>query len=337
MNTNFDLDKPVSLLGRSLPLRLTLIIGGVGAWLAVMLVRCGMSAVQALGDAVLMAAGLLLITSTTRSVSLKTLSSLFLRGAFTMGLTVLVGNVVPRGDARGLIIPPIEQILWMLPPLLVLWRWRHRNLWSIGASDVLLMMFASGLGYEVVENAYMRAANQWSSTPLILLPTSILAGDRIHGEFLKNGHALWSALVGASIGIGLVYRHNRPFALIISTIGILAALFDHVAVNAHNTALHVLTGNGYLCAILALVMIGAAILVDSIVLRGITDNFKQYIESAKGKRTLERRLYQRSFVYADWYSSRAESASAQTAREAALWLLYQQSQTGAPPPPAAHD
>lgn len=217
----------VTLGQTTMPLRL--VVGVVGAllWLLIMVLQTGEHAFTALFTNLLFVGPLILLATLTRTVSLRLLVALFLTGAFLMGVMLIAGIfLAPMGDAgSGWIGPILEEVLKLAPVVYLLWRWRGRRTWSLGATDVMIMAAASGAGFGLVEDAHIRAKFGWPDQIDWLPVTEIIAGRVI------PGHAIWTTIAGAGLGIALMVRHLRlpALALAIGAFGWVIA--DHVTNN----------------------------------------------------------------------------------------------------------
>lgn len=217
----------LTLGSTAVPVQLVVGLVGVLLWLLIMLLQTGEHAVTAIVTNLLFLVPLLLLGSLTRTVSLRILSALFLTGAFLMGVMLVVGIVLePLGDAAsGWVGPALEEVLKLAPVVYLLWRWRGRKTWSLGATDVLLMAAFSGAGFGLVEDAHIRAKFGWPDQ-IDWLPVTEIIGGRVIA-----GHAIWTTIVGAGLGVALMIRHRRlpAVALAIGAFG--WVLVDHVTNN----------------------------------------------------------------------------------------------------------
>ena len=211
---------------KSYPVRLLVTLAGAMLWLGSMLVETGTGGIVAIWTNLLFLLPLVAICSATRTVTLRQLLSLLFLGGFMMGLALFVINTIaPATAARPLIVPAIEESSKIAPVLFLLSRWRKSRIWRLAASDVLLMAAASGAGFGLVEDAYIRHRFGWPAQ-LDWLPVTEITGGRIIA-----GHAIWTALAGVGIGLAILLRSRRRVALTVGGSGFILSLFDHISNN----------------------------------------------------------------------------------------------------------
>lgn len=210
-----------------LPLRLVVAIGGILVWLLIMLAQTGEHALTAIATNLAYLLPLVVLGTLTRTVSLRLLGTLFLIGAFLMGVMLVAGIfLAPLGDqASGLVGPLLEEALKIGPVVFLLWRWRAHRTWSIGATDVVLMAAMCGAGFGLVEDAHIRAKAGWPDQ-IPWLPVTEIIGGRV-----IPGHAIWTTIAGVGIGLGLMMWHVRPAAAGLALGGAALAAMDHVSNN----------------------------------------------------------------------------------------------------------
>lgn len=259
--------------GIRLPLRVLALIVGVTLWLGTMLVRTGGRGIGALWAHALFLFVLVGIGSLTRTLPISRLLRVTFFGGALMGLMYLLGILVVTplvgqvSQARDLLVPILEQALYLVPVVPVVWasvRGRQRNL---GATDVLLLGAAVGVGFGVVEEAYLYTH---SSDYLSWLPTVYVGPLR-----LAASHAVWAALGGAMIGLGLLLRRRGRVWLVVAASGSVIAALDHVANNYSTWSdtlaglLNLVTLNGWLVVFLFLGVAGACLAGDRYVYRRV--------------------------------------------------------------------
>ena len=204
-------------------------VAAVVVWLGLMLFATGASGLVALWTAAAFFVPLVLIGSFTRTVSLRLLAWLILIGGFAMALAWLGGALFsvfvksPTAPLRALVIPPMEEILKLAPVLFVVWRWRRSGTWTFGVTDLLLMGAASGLGFGIVEHAYVAHSRfGW--------PGQIgLAAD--HGtprDAADRGTRDLDRDRRATVGLGLMLRHRPRLAILVGVSGIAWTTLDHI-------------------------------------------------------------------------------------------------------------
>ncbi len=214
-------------------MRLALAVPGVIIWLLIGGLLTGFDNILAAFAANAgFVAGLFLLASLTRTVSAMTVVRAFLLGASAMAVMLLIAQ--PLGalatDPSNTVDPIAEELLKLAPLGILLWQARRYRIWQLGATDILLLAVAAGAGFAVVEDAYIRMDQGWGET-LPFLPTTEIYVDRIRGSRIIAGHAIWTGLAGATIGLAWLMARIRP-ALAMAPLGFLIALADHIANNS---------------------------------------------------------------------------------------------------------
>jgi RsiW-degrading membrane proteinase PrsW (M82 family) len=240
-----------------------IVTAGVVLWLGSMFFKTGGSGFIALATAALFMAGLIILGSTSRTVTLRHLLWLFLMGGAMMGVGYLGGMLAPDYPANAFVIPPMEETLKLAPVLWILWQGRRARTWSVGVTDVMLMGAASGAGFALVEDAYIRHAVGWSAH-LAWLPITEISGGR-----LIVGHAIWTALAGMTIGWALLLRNRGKVAIGLGVCGYVWSILDHAAnnyaVHVHGWSanfLNIVTGYGWISIWLFSIGFIGAIAID---------------------------------------------------------------------------
>jgi RsiW-degrading membrane proteinase PrsW (M82 family) len=184
-------------------------------------------------------AWMLLVTSFTRTLPLRTLATFWFVGAFTvMALNLLIARpmdaIVGGGDlASSYLGPLIEELIKALPIVAFFaYRvWRHS--WQLSATDGLLLGFVIGAGFGTYEDAaYGRVwgsgfdGTSWS----VLFPTI----SEFRGDMLP-GHDSLTALVGLGVGFGFLYRRYRV-AWIVPLVAWLIVVAEHITGNLRDVA-----------------------------------------------------------------------------------------------------
>jgi RsiW-degrading membrane proteinase PrsW (M82 family) len=243
--------------------RQLLALAGVVFWLVMMLVYTGAEGVVALWTALVFLAALVVLTSATRTVSIRQVTSLFLLGGFTMGLAHFVAQFMNHSALRDSTVPPMEEMFKIAPVLFVLWRGRRSTTWTLGVTDVMLMAAASGVGFGMVEDAYIRHNHGWPAH-IDWLPLTEITGGR-----LIVGHGIWTALAGITLGLALLLRSRRELAIGLGASGFLWSALDHIANNfgvgqrgALANFLNGITGQGWVTFYLFVVGVVIAIGFD---------------------------------------------------------------------------
>lgn len=258
--TKEDWGGRVKILGGALTLRQAVTIGGIAIWIAVMLLRTGAGGIASLRTTAHFLLTLLVLSLLTRSISLRALTSVFLAGGFMMGAVAVAGKMV--GLTYGSVatyacVAIVEEAAALAPVLLLLWRWRKRKLWTLGATDISLLFAFSGAGLALVETAYILQSRTIDQLPWF--PVISWDGDRIRGTHLFNGHEIWTCIAGQSIGVAWLLRSKGSAVWLIALAGIALGIIDHFCLDARGggfmvDALAGITLQGYL--VLAIFVLG---------------------------------------------------------------------------------
>jgi RsiW-degrading membrane proteinase PrsW (M82 family) len=200
---------------------------GATFWIGDMIVHTGWAGIAELRASLYFVIELVIITSATRTIDLDRVASMYCLGGGMMAVMFLVSAVftslVPSPDAvsRQFVVPLMEEALKLAPVAFFLWRRRGTRLWSVGASDVLLLAVASGAGFGLVEEAYYHH----DLGPTLALDWFPLT--RINGATLTVGHATWTGLAGATLGLALLWRPRKPLNYLLAGSGLLWSIIDH--------------------------------------------------------------------------------------------------------------
>ncbi len=253
--------------------RRVIFITGVCLWLGSMLVQTRLDGIIALWTGALLLGELFIVTTPTRTVTISQLIQPLCLGGAMLGVVVLAGVVFDAtigpgvGRLRDLTIPLVEEVIKLLPVLWILWRERNGRAQTLGVTDVLLIAAACGVGFGLVEDAFIRHNEGWSR-PLWWLPTSEII-HRPEVTQLIAGHGAWTGLAGLTLGLALILRRPRTLMTIVSISGLAWSAIDHTGTNYGNShhdalgaALRFVNGDGWFTAYLFLVGVVAAIFFD---------------------------------------------------------------------------
>jgi RsiW-degrading membrane proteinase PrsW (M82 family) len=267
----------VSWRGQPITGRQLVTWAGAGIWLLLMFVSTGTSGIVALWTALVFLASLVVLTSATRTVSIRKVISLFLLGGFTMGLAHFVAQFLNHSALRDFTVPPMEEMFKIAPVLFVLWRGRRSTTWTLGVTDVMLLATASGVGFGMVEDAYIRHNHGWPAH-IDWLPLTEITGGR-----LIVGHGIWTALAGITLGLALLLRSRRELAIGLGASGFLWSTLDHIANNfgvgqrgALASFLNGITGQGWVTFYLFVVGVVIAIGFDLYIIHGQLPRFPDF-------------------------------------------------------------
>jgi len=246
---------------------------GVTVWIGNMLLRTGGSGFAALTSSLYFLFFLVLVTSATRTMTIGRLAGFYCLGGAMMTAMYFIAleYTAMEGDryfSRILFVPFMEETLKIAPVAFALWRWRNSRFWTLGASDVVLMAAASGAGFGLVEDAYIRLHTGSWEAPIGWLPVASITGDHLVG-----GHAIWTALAGGTLGLALLWRRLGKARYALAASGWVWSLLDHISNNyaaglsiRHDDSLHdflqTIGGNGYYTISFFVAAVALAIAAD---------------------------------------------------------------------------
>lgn len=262
-----------------IPVRLLVLVGGTLVWVVAMFLVGGGEALSAVWTNALFLVPLVLVGSLVRTVTLRSIVLMVFAGGALMGvmylLAQLIGPLLGSQGMRDFLIPFLEELLKVLPVLGFVWVGRRTHTWAIGATDLLLLAAASGAGFSVVEDASLRANSGWPDQIDWLPVTSLFGGHLI------VGHAIWTALAGATIGLALLLRARQSAFVIVlvGASGFAVAVLDHIANNygvgssdGLAGVLNFVTANGWIALMLFFAAAIGCVAVDAwIVYRRLPD------------------------------------------------------------------
>lgn len=266
----------VTLGSYRMSLKALLFCAAVTFWIGNMLLRTGGAGFTALWTTLFFLLLLTLVTSATRTMTIGRLAGFYCLGGAMMSLMYLLalvlGDIAPTllASTRWFLVPFLEETLKLAPVAFVLWRWRNTRLWTLGASDVLLMAGTSGAGFGLVEDAYIRMhQGNWHS-PFAWLPVAA-----VYGNHYVVGHDIWTALAGATLGLALLWRHGGRARYALGASGFLWSLLDHSANNfgrvSSGLGVHFLTaldGNGSFTIPFLFLAVAAVVALDAYIVYG---------------------------------------------------------------------
>lgn len=215
--------------------------------------------------------GLMVISRATTTVPLATTGTIVLCGGVMMGIAGSVGLQMARAIGVGNPFIPVlqaifEEILKLLPVVILLLRGRNFSSLTLGATDVFLLGVASGAGFAYSEDAFVHAA-AWQ-TQIVWLPATEVVNGR-----MVAGHAIWTGLAAGTLGLALMLQKHRSALLLIAPLGLVWALIDHITYNfAFNRndltgeMLNWVSGKGYITIVLFVVCYIAVLFFDRFVL-----------------------------------------------------------------------
>lgn len=268
---------------------------GVALWLVPTLVVTGIQGIAWFAFNLAFVLILTIIATPFRSITIQKIGTFFFAGGLTMGLTVLacmpMMKMLGTSPLRPFITVPLEEIFKLLPLLFLLWRGRKFSSFTLGATDILLMGAITGAGFAFVEDAYAHAANHSSLNNLsVWLPSSELINGRI-----VSGHAIWTGLAAATIGLGWLFRHlGKIFLLVACGLGLVISTTDHLALNYNQTQgalpwgasfFNLVSASGWLPLVLFLLCLVAALAADFFVqLRSLPAAKEFKLPARKGRK-----------------------------------------------------
>ena len=229
------------------------VVGFVAAWVAVPAWRDGVR-LWLWGYVGL---ALLVLAARTRTVSWRVVALTFSAGCVLalpigwveMRVAELVGAEVEFQDGAVLIAGPVEETLKLLPLVAVL-LFVRRRVRGFAVVDFLLLGYAGGLGFQVVEDGMRPLVDSTRETTSLAEVMFGLTGSggpeasygitwlpgawhlQLDDQAWFAGHAVLSALV--AVGIGLAYRLRRrfgPLVLLIPVALLAMVVVDHAMMN----------------------------------------------------------------------------------------------------------
>jgi RsiW-degrading membrane proteinase PrsW (M82 family) len=208
-----------------------LFCAGVAFWIGNMLLRTGGAGFASLLSSLYFLVLLVLVLSGTRTITIARLAGFYCLGGAMMSVMWLVAYEftavgAERFVSRTVFVPLMEETLKLAPVALFLWRQRNARLWTLGAGDVLLMAAASGSGFALVEDAYIRLHGSSWETPIGWLPVAAMSGDH-----LAAGHGIWTGLAGATLGLALLWRNGGKARYVLAASGWVWSVLDHISNN----------------------------------------------------------------------------------------------------------
>jgi hypothetical protein len=217
----------MSVGGVRIPIRVWLFWGGVTFWLGNMVLHTGWFGIAELWASLSFVAELVVITSATRTITLDRVAVFYCWGGTVMGVMWLISAVftsfIPEPDAvsRQFFVPFMEESLKLAPVAFMLWRGRRSRSWTMGASDIMLLAAATGGGFGLVEEAFYHY-HLGPTRALDWFPLS-----RINGATLTVGHASFTGLAGATLGLALLWRPRKPINYLLAGSGLFWSMADH--------------------------------------------------------------------------------------------------------------
>ncbi|MBS1956524.1 MAG: protein kinase [Cyanobacteria bacterium SZAS-4] len=259
-------------LGRSrLQVRLVVFWCAALLWVGWTIASTGPKGFISLAYNAIFVVGLMVISRATTTVPLATTGTIVLCGGVMMGIAGSAGLQMAKALGAGNPITPVlqaifEEVLKLLPVVILLLRGRNFSSLTLGATDIFLLGVASGAGFAYSEDAFVHAA-AWQ-TQIVWLP----ATEVINGRMVA-GHAIWTGLAAGTLGLALMQQKNKSALLVIAPIGFVWALLDHInynfAFNRTDTigqVLNILSGNGYITVVLFVACYLAVLFFDRFVL-----------------------------------------------------------------------
>ncbi|MFN8553285.1 MAG: protein kinase [Candidatus Obscuribacterales bacterium] len=259
-------------LGRSrLQIRLVVFWCAAFTWIIWTVAKTGPQGLISLAYNSIFVIVLMIISRATTTVPLATTGTIALCGGVMMGIAGSAGVQLANAIGPGNPITPLlqaimEELLKILPVLVLLFRGRNFSSLTLGATDIFLLGVASGAGFAYSEDAFVHAA-AWQ-TQIVWLP----ATEVINGRMVA-GHAIWTGLAAGSLGLALMQKQHRSALLMVAPLGLVWALIDHITYNfAFNrndltaNMLNWVSGYGYITIALFVACYAGVLLFDRFVL-----------------------------------------------------------------------
>ena len=229
INTWGLLPLPDRFLG-TIQLRHIALALGLSFWLGLILMHSNQSGLLALALSALFLSLALIISSATRTVPILTVVTVTLGGAFMLGFSGYVEKELAiRLMTNGPVLPNIvlaclEEVLKLVPVFILLWLRRNFIFLTFGATDVMLLGVAAGLGFGLVEEAQICSvqahAAMASPEGWWWLPTAYTTGQRF-----VAGDVVWTGIATCTIGWALLRRGQS--GLLLGASGLVLAILDH--------------------------------------------------------------------------------------------------------------
>lgn len=244
------------------PVRWIVMWFGIAGWLTVTFLSTGApTGITALALNLSFLIGLMLIGSFTRSIPVRTIGLMFFSGAVMMGVAFVIEAALPPAPAvRPILVGIVEEALKMVPLLVFFLRARKFSIWTLGVTDVMLMGAASGAGFAFVFDAFRHVNTPWVHK-LQWLPTA----DFVNSLYLVSGHAVWTAIAGATLGAALMMLHNRKIGFLIGLAGFAYAVIDHIGALTSTSplSLSLITARGFATPYVLVATVVGAVCIDT--------------------------------------------------------------------------
>ncbi len=276
----------VQLGNSTVPLRWVVLWLGFALWLGTILIYTGVNGITAFSFNISVVIAVALLSSLTRSVTLRTAALMFFVGA-TAPAVVLIFEMLtmlaPESTARAYVVPFIEQCTMYVLLIAYLFITRKFTFWTLGLTDMVLMGVLMGAGFAIVNDAFVHNNNVWEHA-IQWLPTA----DFVDKQHLVVGHGVWGGITATGIGLAFFFLNNRWAAAAISLVGLSWSILDHLAANLFNPAnegmlktLQLVSLNGYVSAYLLVVCLSIAILVDVYILVRFSPQSSEFMMKKK--------------------------------------------------------
>lgn len=257
----------VQLGNSTVPLRWVVLWLGFALWLGTILIYTGVNGITAFSFNISLVIAVVLLSSLTRSITLRTAALMFFVGGVAPSLVLLLEILTvlsPESSARGYVVPFIEQGTFFVLLIGFLFLTRKFTFWTLGITDLMLMGVMMGAGFAIVNDSFVHNHQLWDHA-IQWLPTA----DLINKQYLVVGYGVWAGITATGIGVALFFLNNKWIAGAISLVGVAWSIFDHIAANtlsqaseAAPSSLQLITMNGYVSAYLFIVCLAIAILID---------------------------------------------------------------------------
>ena len=160
-----------------------------------------------------------------------------------LGLTALARLVgTPIIDKLGvsnmlgtaLWVPITEELIKLLPVILVLVMAMRRPRARPSVLDVVLLAASTSAGFNIYESAtFGRGAFSLSATPILsLFVPGLFKGSSYSWTMMQTGHLVHTALIALGVAFALMYPKQFARRWIVPTVAIAAVLIEHCSQNA---------------------------------------------------------------------------------------------------------
>lgn len=218
---------------------------------------------------------LVLVTIPVRAIGLRDLARAFLAGffftlAFSYSLAMPFKNLFGNNEFTvAIVVPLMEELGKLLAIGLILWSVHRRYARSVGLSDMTLVGFAVGCGFFVHEDILfprsLTSHLDGSVGAAFLHPWGVLFPTHYAWSGLVTvAHPGWGLMIGFGVGLAVMLRARPWWGVGIVAACFATAVWSHGSWNASGLPLLLVNATHGVHAVLVLLMVIGAVLVDSL-------------------------------------------------------------------------